>query len=180
MCKNRITEESTTYERKKKQSKDKKRGRGLTSLKDEHYKFNLEHYLHKIWTSCWCNSTLLSYLFKGLMDMVFKEVTHMLIYRWFWKIARIMRWLHGKRRWPVENHEKEKKWLTEKMRYVGSVSLVYGEVDKSDEAYERCDLVYEKVDESNEAYGNMYWCMKKRIGAIRYVGKFMLLMTLWG
>ena len=42
------------------------------------------------------------------------------------------------------------------MRYMGSVSLVYGEVDESNKVYGKCGLVYGKVDMSNEVCEEIY------------------------
>ena len=39
---------------------------------------------------------------------------------------------------------------------MGSVSLMYREVDESNEAYGKCGLVSRKVDGSNEVCGEMY------------------------
>ena len=46
----------------------------------------------------------------------------------------------------MKNHGKDKKWLNGRMRYMGSISLVYGKVDGTNEARGECSMVYGKVD----------------------------------
>ena len=56
-----------------------------------------------------------------------------------------------------KDYAKGKKWLNERMRYVGSISLVYEKVDETNEANGKCILVYGEMDVSNGLVRIMMW-----------------------